>query len=143
MGKIVVATGDVHQLDEEDTILRQIFVEAPQVGGGIHELAKAGIVLPQHYMTTEEMLSHFLFLGEATAYEIVVTNTNLINDKIEQLSLFPKKLFAPKDDFLVDQGIQSVEEELKRITYQKAESLYGNPLPKYVNERLKKELKIL
>ncbi len=141
MGKIVVATGDVHQLDEEDTILRQIFVEAPQVGGGIHELAKAGIVLPQHYMTTEEMLSHFLFLGEAIAYEIVVTNTNLINDKIEQLSLFPKKLFAPKDDFLVDQGIQSVEEELKRITYQKAESLYGNPLPKYVNERLKKELK--
>lgn len=141
VGKIVVATGDVHQLNEDDTILRQIFVEAPQVGGGIHELAKAGIVLPQHYMTTEEMLSHFMFLGEQVAYEIVVTNSNLINDKIEQLSLFPKKLFAPQDDFLVNQGIASVEAELKKITYEKAESLYGSPLPKYVNDRLKKELK--
>ena len=46
LNKPVVATGDVHHLNKEDVMLRAMFVEAPQVGGGIHYLARVGELVP-------------------------------------------------------------------------------------------------
>ena len=42
-GKLIVATGDVHQLNDEDKIYREIIVNQKVPGGGRHPLAKKSI----------------------------------------------------------------------------------------------------
>jgi len=139
-GKIVVATGDVHHLTKEDKQFREIYIDAPQIGGGIHELANVENVPSSHYMTTNEMLKEFAFLGEELAYELVVTNSNLIADRIERFDLFPDKLFAPSDDFMKDRGVPSLKEAVINMTYDNARALYGEKIPEFIEERIKKEL---
>src|SRR5699024_5895540 len=66
----VVATGNVHHLDEHERIYRRILI-ASQKGNPLNR-----VNLPDtSFKTTDEMLSSFDFLGEEKAYEIVVTNT--------------------------------------------------------------------
>jgi len=140
--KIVVATGDVHHLTREDRLYRQIYTKTPAVGGGRHPLNRAEItdIPSQHFRTTNEMLKDFAWLGEDVAYEIVVTNTNKIADMCEEIEVFKKGLFAPRDDFMNDRGVTSVKETFEQMVYERADQLYGNPLPKYVSNRLEKEL---
>ena len=140
--KLVVATGDVHELTYEDAEYRKIYLSVARPnGGGPHELSKYEGTLDMHYRNTSEMLEAFDFLDNNEAYEIVVTNTNLINDMIEEYELFPKKLYVPRDDFMADKnGVLSMKNAVYDISYQKAYEIYGNPLPKYVQERLDREL---
>ena len=138
--KIVVATGDVHHLDREDKKYRQMLFEVPMVGGGMHELSELKEIPSTHFRSTDEMLNDFSFLGEDVSREIVITNTNKICDTIEEFPLFPKKLFAPGDDFMASEGIPSAKEELLKITYDTAHKKYGDTLPTLVEDRLKKEL---
>lgn len=138
---IVVATGDVHHLHKEDKEYREVFVYGPQIGGGVHPLSSIKNIPSQHFMTTNEMLKEFEFLGKDLATEIVVKNTNKIADKIEEFDLFPNELYAPQDDYLKDQNIVSFKEALKNMTYDSACSIYGDPLPRYVDDRIKNELK--
>ncbi|MDD4001149.1 MAG: PolC-type DNA polymerase III, partial [Bacilli bacterium] len=138
--KIVVATGDVHILNKEDLKFREIFINAPLVGGGVHKLYNMKNLATQHFLSTEEMLAEFSFLGESLAFELVVTNSNLIADQIERFPLFKNGLFAPSDDFMKDRGIVSFKTAVHDLTYQKAWEIYGNPLPKYIEERIMKEL---
>lgn len=140
LNKLVVATGDVHHLDKEDVMLRAMFVEAPQVGGGIHYLARAGELVSQHFMSTDEMMAEFAFLDSEEAFKIVVENTNIIADMIEEFTLFPKGLHAPADNFFADKGIPSMKEACIKLTYETAKKIYGENIPKYVLERLDKEL---
>src|SRR5690625_2151503 len=79
------------------------------------------------------MLTCFSFLGDELAKEIVVTNTNALADQIEAISPVKSGLFTPK--------IDGAEEEIKRLCYERAEAIYGNPVPKIVTDRLEKELK--
>ncbi len=140
--KIVVATGDVHQLIEDDGEYRKIYLSVARPnGGGPHELSHYQGIIDSHYRNTSEMLDEFNFLESDVAYEIVVTNTNIISDMIETYDLFPKKLYVPRDDFMLEKtGIPSMKNAVYDISYQTAYNIYGNPLPKYVQERLDKEL---
>ncbi len=140
--KLIVATGDVHQLLEEDGQFRKVYLSVARPnGGGPHELAKYEGVLDMHYRNTSEMLEEFDFLESDEAYEIVVTNTNKINNMIETYDLFPDKLFVPRDDFMADKnGVESMKGAVYDISYLNAYKIYGNPLPKYVKERLDREL---
>lgn len=140
--KLVVATGDVHELIKEDAEYRKVYLSVARPnGGGPHELAKYDGILDMHYRNTSEMLEEFNFLESDLAYEIVVTNTNLINNMVDEFELFPKKLYVPRDDFMADKnGVPSMKAAVYDISYQNAYNIYGNPLPKYVQERLDREL---
>ena len=139
-GVMVVATGDVHELISEDTQYRQIYlaVNRPN-GGGPHELKKYKPI-DMHFRNTTEMLDEFAFLGEDLAYKIVVTNTNKINDMIEEYPLFPNELFVPRDDFLTKYDVPSMKAAVHDLTYQTAHEIYGENLPKYVETRIEREL---
>ena len=139
-GKIVVATGDVHHLEPEDTEYRKMLFEVPMVGGGMHDLHEIKKLPKQHFRTTTEMLDEFSFLGDELAYEIVVKNSNIISDMVEKFSLFPKELLAPSDSFMADEGIPSAKEAAIKLTYDTAHKKYGENLPKLVEDRLEKEL---
>jgi len=134
IGKIVCACGDVHTLDPEDNIYREILVAQKQVGGGLHPLFKPDIkTIPNAYlMNTEEMLNEFDFIDSDKAYEIVVTNTNKIADMVENVEIIKPGLCAPK--------MENSAEEMKDIVYTTAHSIYGENLPKIIEDRLEVEL---
>ncbi len=126
MGKLVVATGDVHFLRKRDEVFRRIL----QAGQGYDD---ADMQAPLYFRTTQEMLDEFSYLSPEKAYEIVVTNTNKVADMIENIRPVPKGNFPPK--------IEGSAEDIERIARETAESLYGNPLPQEVEDRLQRELK--
>lgn len=124
LNKPVIATCDVHFLDPDDYIYREIL----QAGQGYSDVQQA----PLYFRTTEEMLSEFKYLGEDKAYEVVVTNTNLIAESIEVVEPIPDGTFPPHMD--------GAEDEIKRLCENRARELYGDPLPELVSARVKKEL---
>lgn len=133
-GKPVVATGDVHNLRKEDKIYREIIVNQ-KFNGKLHPLNRKGIEVPNMYLkTTQEMLEDFQFLGEELAKEIVVTNSNLIADMVEEIEVIiaTPKPFAPK----IPNSIQTMTD----LVYDKARDWYGDPLPFHIEDRLAREL---
>ena len=127
--KPVVATGDVHYLNPQDYIYRKILINSQ---GGANPLNRQE--LPDlHFLTTDEMLGDFAFLGAEKAKEIVVTNTNKIADEIDDVHPLKDKLYTPK--------MEGAEDEIKFRTMDTAHKWYGDPLPKIVADRLDKELK--
>lgn len=128
MGKLTVATGDVHFLNPEDEKYRAI-LQAPW-----HKEGEVEYQPPLYYRTTEEMLAEFSYLGEDIAYEVCVTNTNKIADMIERIKP------VPDTDQLYSPSIPGAEDAVRNLTYTKAYEWYGNPLPQLVEDRLKMEL---
>jgi len=127
MNKPVVATGNVHYLDETDHIYRKILI-ASQSGNPLNRQTQPLV----HFRTTDEMLEAFRFLGEETAQEIVVTNTHKIAAMIDEVKPVRDKLYTPK--------IEGAEEEVRRMSYEEARRRYGEELPEIVEKRLEKEL---
>ncbi len=140
--KLVIATGDVHYLNESDSIFRDIYIRTKLVGGGIHDLARYQETPIQYFMTTDEMLDAFKFLGAELAYEIVVKNTNKLNSDIDAIQAFPKALYSLRDDAFKDKlGVESIKDEIHRLVYSKAKKLYGETLHPVVTKRVERELK--
>ena len=124
LGKPVVATGDVHFMDPEDGIYRDII----QDGLGMADEDPA----PLYLRTTEDMLQEFSYLGARKAEEVVITNTQKIADMIDAISPVRPDKCPPI--------IPHSDEMLTEICYNKAHSMYGDPLPPIVEERLQREL---
>ena len=125
LGKLVVATCDVHFMDPQDEVYRRILM----AGQGFDDADEQA---PLYLRTTEEMLKEFQYLGEKKAYEVVVENTNKIADMCERISPISPEKCPPY--------IDNCEQTIKDIAYTKAHELYGDPLPEIVQERLDKEL---
>jgi DNA polymerase III subunit alpha, Gram-positive type len=138
----VIASSDAHHLDREDKLYREIYIDTPQTGGGLHPLSNSDIkeIQSMHFRTTDEMFNDFSFLPEDVAYEIIIKNPKHLASQVEKIKAIKDQLFTPKDDFMKDKGIPSIDGKLKEMCYAQAESLYGDPLPQLVKDRLDKEL---
>ena len=125
LGKPVVATCDAHYSEPEDTLYRQILM----AGQGYSDTdGDKGLYL----RTTEEMLKEFSYLGEEDAYNVVIAAPCMISDMIEDIKPVPSGTFPPK--------IENADVRLREKCMEKAWSIYGNPLPAKIEERLEKEL---
>ena len=136
-GKYIVATGDVHHIKRSDKIYREIIINQKLPGGGLHPLARKDIteIPSQHFRTTNEMLEDFDFLDKDLAYEIVVENTNIVADLIEDVEVIIDTggiPFSPR--------IENSREDVYSMVFNKAHSMYGDPLPNNIEERIAQEL---
>ncbi len=141
INKIVVATSDCHYTRPNLKKYRDILIASPQIGGGVHDLERASVTPEMHFRTTNEMLNEFAFLDKELAYEIVVTNTNLIADMIEEIECYPKQMFTPADDEFKDSlGVASIVEEMKKIVSENTKVKYGETPHLFVKKRIDREL---
>ncbi|KZZ82817.1 PolC-type DNA polymerase III [Bacillus sp. SJS] len=129
LGKPVAATGNVHYMNPEDKIYRKILVSSQGGANPLNRHEHPNV----HFRTTNEMLECFSFMGEERAKKIVVENPNAVADMIGDVKPIKDDLFTPK--------IEGADEEIRQMSYEMAESIYGTPLPEIVEARLEKELK--
>ena len=125
--KPVCATGDVHFLEPEDSIYREIL----QAGMGFKDAEDHA---PLYFKTTDEMLEEFAYLGAQRAYEVVVKNPNMIADQVEHIEPVLSGSYPP--------SIENSAKDLEDMCRKKAEELYAEDgvLPTIVSERVDAEL---
>ena len=128
MDKPVIAASDVHFLDAEDEQYRKILQAAKKFSDADRDC-------PIFFRNTEEMLAEFMYLGEETAREVVITNTRAIADQVEEIELLPKELFPPR--------IENSARDLKDLVYAKMHRIYGENPPALVKDRVDVELKTI
>ncbi|MFD2044138.1 PolC-type DNA polymerase III [Ornithinibacillus salinisoli] len=127
VNKPVIATGNVHYIDEHEKLYRQILI-ASQAGNPLNR-----VTLPDTpFRTTNEMIECFSFLGEEKAKEIVVSNTHDLADQIEEVSPVKDGLYTPT--------IEGADQEMRDLCYSRAKYIYGEQVPQIVVDRLEKEL---
>lgn len=138
LGKPVLATGNVHYIEPEEEIYREIIVRSLGQGAMINrtighgEHAQPAPLPKAHFRTTNEMLDEFAFLGEELARKLVIENTNALAEIFEPVEVVKGDLYTP--------FIDKAEETVAELTYKKAFEIYGNPLPDIVDLRIEKEL---
>ncbi|MDO5715009.1 MAG: PolC-type DNA polymerase III [Tissierellia bacterium] len=124
----VVATSDPYYLDPKDDISRRIILN----GKSGRPDEEARIKQNLYFRSTDEMLKEFRYLGEEKAYQVVIKNTHIISNLCDNIEPIPKGTYPPV--------IEGSEEDLRKMTYQKAREIYGEELPELVEKRLEKEL---
>ncbi len=130
LGIPVAATGDVHFKEPTDAIYRAILMATK----GFED---ADCQPPLYFRTTDDMLKEFAYLGEKDAKRVVVDVPNAIADKVGEIKLF---IPHPEGKETFQPFWPEAESELRRLTMERAVSIYGDPLPEIVQKRIDKEL---
>ena len=125
LGKLVVATGDVHFLSEHDAKFRAIIMASKGFDDADNHP-------PLYFKTPRDMLDDFAWAGDR-AREFVIDNPKKIADSImDNIPPIPPGTFQPH--------IDGANEELTEKCWNMAKDLYGDPVPEYVANRLQREL---
>ena len=122
----VVASCTARVLHEEEGII---------VKAWKHRLGEDTVNRIPYMLTTREMLAAFHYLDEQDALDVVVSNPNVIADRIKEISPVCPTRFT----FRLDK-IDNSDELLEKCCYEKAHAIYGEVLPEAVKARLTKEL---
>ena len=128
LNKMVVATGDVHYLNSMDAMSLNIIQHA--IGNKQYESRAS-----RYLRTTDEMIASFDYLGSQIAYEAVVVNANRISDMVENINPILDESYLPV--FL------NADEEIKRFSFKEANAIYGQKIPRVVQNRMEEELSII
>lgn len=140
LGKIVVATGDLHFVKKDEKILRDVYINALAIGGAHHPLfiydkeKRATAIMPdQRFLNTREMLDAFAWLeDEKLIRDLVIYNPKKIADMCEKVNPIHDKLYTPI--------IEGSDDKMREIVYNRAHELYGDNLDELIEKRLKREL---
>jgi len=139
MNKIVVATGDCHYINPRDKIFRDVYIIAKAVGMKRHPLYDFSQRVKenpnQHFRTTNEMIEGISFLDDPKLErDLVIKNTNLIADMIEEVEPIKDKLFTPELPNI------DAQKEIEKLCHERVKELYGDNPPQIVTDRMNMEL---
>ena len=98
------------------------------------EAVMQGHIPNQFFRTTKEMMNEFEFLNDKDLIkEIVVTNPNKIIDMLDiiEVVIYHDKPYSPI--------IEHSQEICRDLVFDKAHSMYGDPLPPNIEERIAQE----
>ncbi len=137
---LVIATGDVHYLNPEDRIYRNVLVSNKLLGGKRHPLYNKNLkpqTTPlQYFRTTNEMKAGLHFLQDPNLIQkLVVTNCHLLNQQIEPIKMFTLPTVFPK--------IPQADLKLKQLAEQKLIAKFGVNCNQAVKDRLAIELETI
>ncbi len=126
LGIPVVATGDVHYLEQSDAVFRKIISNGP----GFEE-SNAEDAL--YFRTTEEMLAEFAYLGEEDAYDVVVEAPNRIAALIDpDIRPIPSGTYTP--------SIPGSDDTLRALVAENTKRIYGKQPNELIVKRIEREM---
>ena len=146
LGKLVVATCDCHYVERADKVYRSILRvgsaykksntdEEGNLKTEVAEGLESSNIEELYFRTTKEMLDEFAYLGVDKAKEVVITNTNIINNMIEEILPLRLDKCPPH--------IDGSDDELKEVCYAKYKDLFGDSDIDEIKNRLDNELKYI
>ncbi len=146
LDKLVVATCDCHYVEKSDKVYRTIlrygttYKKTNYDANGnlkleVSENIESSDREELYFRTTKEMLEEFSYLGEDKAKEVVVTNTNLINNMIEYIAPLRKDKCPPH--------IEGSDDELVNTCMTNYKKMFGDNGVSEIKDRLDNELKYI
>jgi len=128
LSKPVCATGDVHYINKEDKIYRDILMKSK--GFTINSNAQ-----DFSFKTTNQMLEEFEYLGKKKAFEIVVENPNKIAEMCDVLQ--------PVKDGTYPPAVENSARDIEYLCRTKLKELYEGEdgVPEVIAKRLEDELR--
>ncbi len=124
--KPVPAVSDAHYVRPQDKVFRDIL--AATAKGDLHDASDA-----LHFRIGDEMAQAFEWLGDDDCQFVVDESPQRLVDGLEPIKPVPEGLYAPT----LDEALTVIQ----TVPQQKAEELYGRPLPPVVAARLDKEVR--
>ena len=146
LDKLVVATCDCHYVDKTDKIYRDIlrfgstFKKSNFDANGklkldVSEGLESSSNEELYFRTTKEMLNEFSYLGIDKAKEVVIKNTNIINNMIENIVPLRKDKCPPY--------IEGSDDELIKTCLNNYKKIFGDKSSNDIKVRLDNELKYI
>ncbi len=126
----VIATNDVHFLNEEDADAHDILI-CLNTGKDFDDEKRMRYTKQEWLKTPEEM---FRLFGDTPE---VLSNTMEVAEKIEEFELNSKPIMP---DFPLPEGFKDEGEYLRYLTIEGAKKRYGDPIPPEILERINFEL---
>ena len=129
--KYVIASNNVHYLCQKDELAWRIFQSIEDKDGD--EECEKYHDDKRYFMTTQELLDEFKYLGKEKAAQVVIENTNELVDHIEaDKPIITDRIF-----------ISSEKEKLRNMCYRQAHEVYGSEISKEINARIELELQTI
>lgn len=139
LNKKVCAVSDAYYSMPFERKIHEIYVYTKQLGGKRHPLYRhdgTTFVPDLHFMTTDQMIDAFKFVGnDKLIKDIVINNTIAFADSIEKVVPIDTR-----EEALCKPDMPDTEKKLLDLVWKTAKDIYGEPLDKAIEERINKEL---